>query len=199
MPTGTFERLPQSKKQQIRDAIIQECSQVPYEQVSINRIVRSAGISRGSFYQYFADKRDMFLYVTRDVKERVLAVIKEGLKQNVSFLDLMMRIYDVLQEECSQTPYLDMYRNMVKNWQIQQDWTAFPLHCRQPLEQLYERMNIGTSLTKQQFLCWQRTVFILVKASVVELFLDPHDLTKKREQFRQQMQLMNGCISEQRR
>ena len=36
---------------------------MPYEQVSISQIVKDARIAKGSFYQYFADKADLCLYL----------------------------------------------------------------------------------------------------------------------------------------
>ena len=56
MPTKTYEHLPPEKKERLLAAIRQELQRVPFEQVSINRIVQTAGISRGSFYQYFSGK-----------------------------------------------------------------------------------------------------------------------------------------------
>ena len=41
-------------------AMIDEFSQVPFSQASINRIIKLAGIPRGSFYQYFTDKEDAY-------------------------------------------------------------------------------------------------------------------------------------------
>jgi AcrR family transcriptional regulator len=55
----TFHNLSVEKKRRIIEAIIQEVEQKSYEDISINQIVKNAGISRGSFYQYFDDKSDL--------------------------------------------------------------------------------------------------------------------------------------------
>lgn len=55
----TFYNLSEEKRQRIIEAIIKEFSDSPTEKVSINRIIKSAQISRGSFYQYFDDKVDL--------------------------------------------------------------------------------------------------------------------------------------------
>ncbi len=44
---------------------------MPYDEVSINRIVKEAGIARGSFYEYFADKDDMIEYLMGDYCRRM--------------------------------------------------------------------------------------------------------------------------------
>lgn len=55
----TFYNLPEEKRQRIIDAILKEFSSSHPEKASINRIIKAANISRGSFYQYFDDKVDL--------------------------------------------------------------------------------------------------------------------------------------------
>lgn len=55
----TFYNLPDAKRQRIINAIVDEFANTESEKVSINRIVKAANISRGSFYQYFDDKLDL--------------------------------------------------------------------------------------------------------------------------------------------
>lgn len=62
MPTNTFYHLPTEKKARFMQAVEREFTRVPFGETSINRIVQDAGISRGSFYQYFANKEDLFHY-----------------------------------------------------------------------------------------------------------------------------------------
>lgn len=61
----TFYNLPEEKRQRIIKAIVDEFSSSSTEKVSINRIVKSAKISRGSFYQYFDDKVDLVEVLTK--------------------------------------------------------------------------------------------------------------------------------------
>lgn len=63
MPTDRFYRLPAGKSEAIRQAAVREFARVRPEEVSINRIVRDAGISRGSFYTYFRDKYDLLKWL----------------------------------------------------------------------------------------------------------------------------------------
>lgn len=63
MPTPTFFRLPAEKRESLLRAGWQEFARVPYADASINRIIRAAGIPRGSFYMYFADKEEFFRYL----------------------------------------------------------------------------------------------------------------------------------------
>ena len=63
MPSDTFFRLPDRKRQRLMDAAWEEFTSVRFSDVSINKIIRSAGIPRGSFYQYFKDKDDLMAYL----------------------------------------------------------------------------------------------------------------------------------------
>ena len=71
MPTERFNKLPEEKKKAIRDAAMEECIRVPFEKVSINKIIQNAGISRGSFYTYFEDKRDVVRYIFSDTADKL--------------------------------------------------------------------------------------------------------------------------------
>ena len=63
MPTKTFFNLPETKRQRLMDAVWEEFTAYAYPEVSINRIIQAAEISRGSFYQYFTGKQDLFSYL----------------------------------------------------------------------------------------------------------------------------------------
>jgi len=63
MPKQTFLNLPEEKRQTITNTAIDEFAAFGFEASSINRIVTNSGISKGSFYQYFEDKMDVFRYL----------------------------------------------------------------------------------------------------------------------------------------
>jgi AcrR family transcriptional regulator len=63
MPHQTFFNLPAEKRDQILKVAIEEFAANDYDGVSITRIVARAGIAKGSFYQYFADKEDLYAHL----------------------------------------------------------------------------------------------------------------------------------------
>lgn len=63
MPNPTFFNLPAEKREQITQVAIEEFADNDYDSTSISRIVARAGIAKGSFYQYFADKEDLYAYL----------------------------------------------------------------------------------------------------------------------------------------
>jgi len=67
MPKDTFNNLCEDKKRKIFYAAVQEFAMRRFSEASINQIVKTAGIPRGSFYQYFEDKEDIYLYMFSEI------------------------------------------------------------------------------------------------------------------------------------
>ena len=63
MPKQTFFNLPEEKRDTIINAAVDEFAEYGLENASTNRIVKASGIAKGSFYQYFEDKQDVFMYL----------------------------------------------------------------------------------------------------------------------------------------
>ncbi|MCH6269445.1 MULTISPECIES: TetR/AcrR family transcriptional regulator [Neobacillus] len=63
MPKQTFFHLPKDKQDTLIQSARKEFSRVPLHEASIANIIKDAGIPRGSFYQYFEDKEDLFYYL----------------------------------------------------------------------------------------------------------------------------------------
>jgi TetR/AcrR family transcriptional regulator len=77
MPTTTFKNLESLKKERLMNALIEEFSQVPYSQASINRIIKQAGIPRGSFYQYFDNKEDAYRTLLSQIAQEKAALFQQ--------------------------------------------------------------------------------------------------------------------------
>ena len=72
IPKETFHNLPEEKRLLIEKVAIREFGAFGYDKASINRIVKQCQIAKGSFYQYFKDKKDLFLYLITRVNEKKL-------------------------------------------------------------------------------------------------------------------------------
>jgi AcrR family transcriptional regulator len=68
MPNSTFFRLPQEKRERLVAAAWEEFTRTSFSDASINQIILRARIPRGSFYQYFTDKEDLFFYLLSSVQ-----------------------------------------------------------------------------------------------------------------------------------
>ena len=82
MPSSRFFKLPDEKRSKILRAVHSELAEFPVDELSINRIIHSAGISRGSFYQYFKDKDDLLEYVFSDFRQVMTREIKASIERN---------------------------------------------------------------------------------------------------------------------
>ena len=77
MPKQTFLNLPDEKRDIIINVAIDEFLEFGLENASTNRIVANSGISKGSFYQYFEDKQDVFMYLLSILEAEKLAFFED--------------------------------------------------------------------------------------------------------------------------
>ena len=67
MPTETFLKLPQEKKNKIIKSAKLEFTRANLQEASIKNIAQGAEMARASFYQYFESKEDLLNYIlTKD-------------------------------------------------------------------------------------------------------------------------------------
>ena len=76
MPNSTYFRLPAEKRERLTAACWAEMTRVRFADMSVNRIISAAHISRGSFYQYFTDKEDMIRYLLTDMREYFIDLLR---------------------------------------------------------------------------------------------------------------------------
>ncbi|WP_313413327.1 TetR/AcrR family transcriptional regulator [Sedimentibacter sp.] len=53
------------KKTELLEAALNEFSSRKYEDASLNNIIKSAGISKGTFYYHFKDKQEIYIYLLK--------------------------------------------------------------------------------------------------------------------------------------
>ena len=58
-----FEKLPDEKKKMIIEICIEEFADKGYVNASTNNIVSNANISKGALFNYFGNKKNLFLYI----------------------------------------------------------------------------------------------------------------------------------------
>ena len=76
MPKQTFFNLPEEKRETILNAAVEEFAEYGLENASTNRIVKNSGIAKGSFYQYFEDKQDVFMHMLDVIEQKELDFFK---------------------------------------------------------------------------------------------------------------------------
>ncbi len=119
MPSRTFFNLPEEKRSRLMQAVRAELARVPFEEASINRIIRSAGISRGSFYQYFKNMQDVLDYLLSDYREMLAARALESLRQSGGDLfRLLPDIFDYMYETASNQENGKLFLNLFSDVRI---------------------------------------------------------------------------------
>ena len=95
MPKQTFFNLPEGKKQRIIDAAVDEFAAFPYLKTSINRIIKKADIAKGSFYQYFENKKDLYKYIIDIAGETKLNFFRERLLEykKMDFFSILKEVF----------------------------------------------------------------------------------------------------------
>ena len=78
MPKQTFFNLPEEKRNHIIEVSIDEFAKAPYQNISINHLIKSMNIPTGSFYQYFEDKKDLYFYILSFYIDGILEESNEG-------------------------------------------------------------------------------------------------------------------------
>ncbi|MFR5600842.1 MAG: TetR family transcriptional regulator [Lachnospiraceae bacterium] len=134
MPSQRFYRLPEEKQLAIRDAAIQEFLRVPFEKVSINKIIQAANISRGSFYTYFEDKRDVIRYIFQDVKERAQKVCEDSLERTTGdYWTMVEDLYEHLTQYFLENQLMQLFRNTLV-YTGSEDFFPCPEHKKKLVE-----------------------------------------------------------------
>lgn len=93
MISQTFLNLKEDKKNRIIKAAKKEFSRVPLDKALVSNIIRDSNIPRGSFYQYFENIDDLFVYIIDEIYLEAL----EELKINEDNKD--KNYFDILKSE----------------------------------------------------------------------------------------------------
>ena len=97
MPSSTFLNLPPEKQEKLLEAATREFSTRPFNEASINQIIKDAGIPRGSFYMYFQDKEELFRYLLGGYVDQMIMVIEELLlRRKGDIFQALLDLYDYM-------------------------------------------------------------------------------------------------------
>lgn len=80
MPAKVFFELENEKKKKIMDTGIAEFAKYGYADSSTNRIVKEAGISKGSLFKYFPNKEEFYFYILDCVTQELVTDLEKETK-----------------------------------------------------------------------------------------------------------------------
>ena len=118
MPKREFFNLDKSKQEKIMNAARKEFTSMVYEEASINMIVKEAGISRGSFYCYFDNKKDIYMYVMVNEMRRIVDELVLPKKGKLNLYDASLGVFDQFVELYSVDTNKELMRNILVNLKL---------------------------------------------------------------------------------
>lgn len=116
MISPTFQNLKEDKKNRIIDAALVEFSIRPFNEASITNIVKNADISRGSFYQYFGNKENIYKYLVNFLyaKHRD-ELVNLLLKNSGQLYPSLLEFYENYIDEVFESKYFAFYKNTFRH------------------------------------------------------------------------------------
>lgn len=112
MCSPTFLNLSEEKKERIIHSALDEFSKRTFNDASITNIVKKAGISRGSFYQYFGNKENVYQYLVNYLYDKHRSdLYKILLKNSGNLYESLMEFYDNYIDEIVRSKYFSFYKN----------------------------------------------------------------------------------------
>ena len=120
MPKQTFFNLPHEKRVIVEQAALDEFAEYGFDSSNLNRIVERSKIAKGSFYQYFEDKKDLYFHlIDTIVKKKVEALeplldayeqntfsynFKETFRIGLEFADSQPKLYMLGEDFANKQP-----------------------------------------------------------------------------------------------
>lgn len=188
MPKELFFNLSKEKQNRLIQASKEEFSRVPFEEVSINKIIKNADISRGSFYTYFENKEDLLEYIMSEYRDCLVKDLLESFdNDNVDIFNVFENIFENIIVYINGESNINLCKNVFSNLKIKEN-LAFTKEHDQLQEictnKMLEKINIDklNIETKEDVKDIISILVSIMKESIVEItcFKSNIDETKKR-------------------
>lgn len=118
MPKQTFFNLAAEKRMRIEKCAMDEFEEYIYDTASINRVVKNAGIAKGSFYQYFENKMDLAIHVMTIIATEEASYIEaympgdDAIEEDF-FMWIKKQVKVSIQFGNENLQYIKVYRNLM--------------------------------------------------------------------------------------
>ena len=200
MPTNTFLNLSEEKKSKIIEAAKKEFERVPIEQVSIKNIVENAEIARGSFYQYFENKEDLFEYIMCDkignIQNKLMEIIE---KEDGNIINIFINVYDHLIQVGKMRKNNKLFKQIFENIKTSDNLMFIKKEeinkkLEQTLYSLYDKnKEILNIQSEEDFKLVIEMLFAITRRRIV-VSLKYKDLNKARESYLKEIEFLKKGI-----
>ncbi len=204
MCTETFRRLPEEKRQRFLDAAWAEFNRVSIAEVSINQIVQKAGVPRGSFYQYFADKDDLFGYLLQGVGAHYVGEYRKIIRMAEGNIFAAQRLaFDGFTgEQLKRDPLFERCLRLLQlNPALPMQLMALEAKDSPILAGVRDLLDVSMLVREDEEFVSQlfyMTVMALAVA-VRDHLMDPEEAEQQRRTLRMRLEIIqNGCLKQAR-
>lgn len=191
MCTETFLRLPEEKRTRFLNAAWEEFTATPFVGVSVNQIVRRAGIPRGSFYQYFTDKNDLFSYLLEEMRNHLKEEYRQVLEDNGGdIFQAQLDCFDRMtsRDHLTLDPMLTRCVKLIRNNQGVDIQKLLPTRPGQRLmDGLSDLMDLSSLQDRRPE--YGKVVFSLLMAALGSAFMDTMLRPEDRKLYREDLVL----------
>lgn len=200
MPTITFLKLPKEKQDKIIEASIKEFSRVLLKDASINKIIKDAEISRGSFYTYFKDINDLYIYSLKQYKEQFQEQLKKTIEQTKGNLIETTKItYEKIIDKCTKEKeiFKNIFLNINYNISIRTRLECETLEEKYKLIELLNKIdktNLNIKTEEELFYIIDIIIGFIIHG-LIEIFLDNKDKELIKEKLDKQLEILERGIS----
>ena len=142
MPSSTFFNLQPEKRERLLAAAREGFARASFDQVSINRMIRRAGIPRGSFYMYFTGKEELFSYLMEEYRRQAEEQLGRFLEERSGELfEAFLDLFDYVHRRRDTGPCREMLDILRQNPQMRADMFLLRDPCLHRMDALRARIN----------------------------------------------------------
>lgn len=199
MPSNTFLRLPLEKQDKLLTIARYEFTNFPYASVSLNQIIKKAGISRGSFYMYFEGKEDLYFYLIDRYLLQGFSIMEEVLEEEKGdFFLASVSFFAKILDFCSLEENRAFIKQTIENTTFYEESSErkrhIVLHSFEQLEKLVCQEQF-TPLGKKHFRTLAMQVFHLMMRNLFRVLHQNESNKIVLQEFKEQLLLLkNGVI-----
>ena len=199
MPTLTFNNLPEEKKNIIIEASIKEFKRALLTDASINKIIKDANISRGSFYTYFKDINDLYIYAINSYKQKIIKTIKQTIKEtNGDLFETTNKAYEKILNLCTKEKQLfkNIFLNFNYNISIRNKIYEENIENKYNSLEIISRINKSNlNIKKDEELFYILDIIIgFVMHGLIEIFLENKSNEEVKEKLEKQLEILKRGI-----
>ncbi len=202
----TFYNLPQEKQNRIVAAVKQEFSRCSQEKASINRIIKEANISRGSFYQYFDDKVDLIEILVAEMFWNLTDCYKRLLKENDgNIFTVVLLLFDEILNSVAQEENGVFFKNILSSLKVNNELVYNYVEHRFSKENASQKIqSVIRDYTNPKYLNCQtfdevivasEIVHIVLQDAIIDVFVRQENRTTARSQLEKKLELLKNGLA----